>query len=158
MTPKYSPILWWPPKNIHKIFIPPNILIFLKTPKNIENQNFEPQKMARAYVCMKISEFPLGWRLVISSCTRKILQLPGCLPLPSHFKRNGYSPEKTNEKVLQCSPFIILYMGSIGTEHVISKMCYKGTILQKNYRKNYHYMVIFLIIPLQTSMLYQGVL
>ena len=58
MTPKYSPILWWPQKIIHKIFIPKKISIFRKTPKNIEIQNFEPQKMARAYVCMRISEYP----------------------------------------------------------------------------------------------------
>ena len=46
------------PKNLHKIFIPQKIYFFLKTPKNIEIQNFEPQKMTRAYVCMKISEYP----------------------------------------------------------------------------------------------------
>ena len=37
--PQTSPILWWPQKNIHKIFIPPpppqKKIIFLKTPKNI---------------------------------------------------------------------------------------------------------------------------
>ena len=49
------------PKNIHKIFIPQKIFIFLKTPKNIEIQNFESKKIARAYVCVKISEYtPLG--------------------------------------------------------------------------------------------------
>ena len=48
-------------KNIHKIFIFPKIFIFLKTPKNIEIQNFEPKKMTRAYVCIKISEYPLGF-------------------------------------------------------------------------------------------------
>ena len=36
----------------------PKIYISLKTPKNFEIQNFEPQKMTRAYVCMKISEYP----------------------------------------------------------------------------------------------------
>ena len=46
------------PKNIHKISIPQKIFIFLKTPKNIEIQNFEPQKMGRVYVCVKISEYP----------------------------------------------------------------------------------------------------
>ena len=46
------------PKNIHKIFIPQKLFIFLKTPKNIEIQNFETKKMTRAYVCMKISENP----------------------------------------------------------------------------------------------------
>ena len=57
MAPKYSPILSRPQNNIHKIFIPQKIFIFLKTPKNIEIQNFEPQKMTRVYVCMKISEY-----------------------------------------------------------------------------------------------------
>ena len=58
MTTKYSPILWWPPKNIHKIFILKKILFFLKTPKIIEIQNFEPKEITRAYVCMKLSEYP----------------------------------------------------------------------------------------------------
>ena len=38
--PKYSLILWWPQKSIHKIVAPQKIFIFLKTPKNIEIQNF----------------------------------------------------------------------------------------------------------------------
>ena len=37
------------PKNIHKIFIPQKIFIFLKTQKNIEIQNLNPKKMDRAY-------------------------------------------------------------------------------------------------------------
>ena len=36
------------------------IFIFLKIPPKIEIQNFEPQKMGRAYVCVKISEYPPG--------------------------------------------------------------------------------------------------
>ena len=44
---KYSQNLHTP-KNIH----------FSETPKNSEIQNFEPQKMTRAYVCMKIPEYP----------------------------------------------------------------------------------------------------
>ena len=43
------------PQNLHT---PQKIFIFLKTPKNIEIQNFEPQKIGRAYVCLKISEYP----------------------------------------------------------------------------------------------------
>ena len=39
------------PKQIH-------VFIFLKNPKNIEIQNFEPKKMGLAYVCVKISEYP----------------------------------------------------------------------------------------------------
>ena len=35
----------------------------------------------------------------------------------------------------QYSPFIILYLGSIGMDRVISEPCYKETILQRNYRK-----------------------
>ena len=37
---------------------PKKIFIFLKTQKNIEIQNFEPKKMGRAYVCVKIPEYP----------------------------------------------------------------------------------------------------
>ena len=41
------------------MFIPQTIFTFLKTPQNIEIQNFEPQKMIPAYVCMKmIYEYP----------------------------------------------------------------------------------------------------
>ena len=36
---------------------------------------------------------------------------------------------------IQCSTFIILYMGSIGMDHVISELWFTGTILQRNYRK-----------------------
>ena len=39
------------PKNIStKSSYPPKIFIFLKTPKNIEIKNFEPQKMTRANI------------------------------------------------------------------------------------------------------------
>ena len=38
------------PKDIHKIFIPQKIFIFLKTLKGIEIQNFEPQNGAS--LCM----------------------------------------------------------------------------------------------------------
>ena len=45
------------------------ILFFLKTPKNIEVQNFEPQKTTRAYICKKISEYPpLSWALPLPCC------------------------------------------------------------------------------------------
>ena len=47
------------PKNIHNFIIPQKIFNFLKTPQNIEIQNFQPQKMVRPYVYfMKISEYP----------------------------------------------------------------------------------------------------
>ena len=36
---------------------------------------------------------------------------------------------------VQCNTFITLSLGSIGMDHVISELCYKGTILQRNYRK-----------------------
>ena len=42
------------PQNFHT----PKIFIFLKTQKNIEIQKFDPKKSGRAYVCMKISEYP----------------------------------------------------------------------------------------------------
>ena len=46
MTKKY-------PENLHT----QKIFNFLKTLKNIEILNFEPPKMAKAYVYMKISEY-----------------------------------------------------------------------------------------------------
>ena len=54
------------PKNIHKIFMAKIVFVFLKTPKYIEIQNFEPQKMNRAYVCMKISKYPPPWEPYVS--------------------------------------------------------------------------------------------
>ena len=46
------------PKKYPQNLQTPKILIFLKNQKNIEIQNFEPEKIARAYVCVKISEYP----------------------------------------------------------------------------------------------------
>ena len=48
-------------KNIQKIFMPPKIFIFSENPKNIEIQNFEPKKITRAYIRMKISKYPPCW-------------------------------------------------------------------------------------------------
>ena len=36
---------------------------------------------------------------------------------------------------IQCSPFITLYLGSTGMDHVIGELFYKGAILQRDYRK-----------------------
>ena len=44
----------------------PKIFIFLKTPKDIKIQSFEPPKITRAYVYMKISEKPPA-NIIISS-------------------------------------------------------------------------------------------
>ena len=50
------------PKNIHKIFIPLKnihfLFIFLKTPKNIEIQNFEPKKWAEPTYVWKYQSTP----------------------------------------------------------------------------------------------------
>ena len=42
------------PQNIPKTYL----FIFLKTPINIEIQNFEPKRTTLAYVCMKILDYP----------------------------------------------------------------------------------------------------
>ena len=60
MAPKKYPQNLHTQKNIN----------FSENPKNIEIQIFDPKKMVRAYVCMKISEYPPG------PGTR----LRGCLP------------------------------------------------------------------------------
>ena len=64
MTPKYSPFLWWPPPKFPQNYQTPKNIYFSEPPppkkKNTEIQNFDPQKMTLAYVCMKISEYPPG--------------------------------------------------------------------------------------------------
>ena len=57
MTLKLAQICDDPPKISTKSSYPTKIFISLKTPKNIETQNYEPQKIVRAYVCVKISEY-----------------------------------------------------------------------------------------------------
>ena len=57
MTLKLAQFCDDPKKISTKSSYPQKILIFLKTPKNIEIKNFEPQNIARAYVCVKISEY-----------------------------------------------------------------------------------------------------
>ena len=67
MTPKYKPILWWPPPplNIHKISFPKNIYFFWKSPKILKFKILNPPKMAQAYVCLKISEYPpMGFQTI----------------------------------------------------------------------------------------------
>ena len=54
MTLKLAPFCDDLKKYPQYLHTPPKILIFLKTPKNIEIQNFEPPKIARAYVCENI--------------------------------------------------------------------------------------------------------
>ena len=58
MTLKLAKFCDDPQKISTKSSYPQKIFIFLKTPKNIEIQDFEPKKMGRAYVCVKISEYP----------------------------------------------------------------------------------------------------
>ena len=58
--PQSSPICDDPKKYLQNIHTPKIYSFFWKTPKNIEIQNFEPQKIARGYVCVKISEYPPG--------------------------------------------------------------------------------------------------
>ena len=57
---KFSLILWWPQNNIRKIFIPKKYSFFRKPKKIYWNLKFWTRKIARAYVCMKISEHPAG--------------------------------------------------------------------------------------------------
>ena len=74
MTLKLAQFCDDPQKKSTKSSFPQKIFIFLKTPKNIEIQNFEPQKMGRAYVCVKISEYPppLGLATVTKSLPTEI--------------------------------------------------------------------------------------
>ena len=58
MTLKLAQFCDDPQKISTKSSYPKKIFIFLKTQINIEIQNFDPKKMDRAYVCVKISEYP----------------------------------------------------------------------------------------------------
>ena len=58
MTLKLAQFCDDPNKISTKSSYPQKLSIFLKTPKNIEILNFEPQKMGRAYVYVKILEYP----------------------------------------------------------------------------------------------------
>ena len=78
--------------------------------------------------------------------------------------------------LVQCSPFITLCLGSLEINCVISKSCYKGTILQRNYRKmtviwsfsynsfvkfhgkkiGSHYMARFFLNPCNNEVCYKG--
>ena len=60
MTLKLAKFYDDPKKISTKSSYPKKIFIFLKTQKNIDIQNFEPKKMGRAYVCVKVSEYPPG--------------------------------------------------------------------------------------------------
>ena len=63
MTPKYSPILWWPQKK-YQIFISPKNIRFSENPKNIEIQNFEPKTELTnvwKYQCTPPPPPPLGF-------------------------------------------------------------------------------------------------
>ena len=58
MTLKLAQFCYDQKKISTKSSYPQKMFIFLKTQKNIEIQNFEPKKIGRAYVCVKISEYP----------------------------------------------------------------------------------------------------
>ena len=55
MTPPPPPKKKKNSQNLHNI---QKNIHFSENPKNIQSQNFEPQKIARAYVCVIISECP----------------------------------------------------------------------------------------------------
>ena len=68
MTLKYSPIMWQTPKISTKSSYPKNIH-FSENPKTYWNWNFWTPKMALAYVCMKILEYPPPPLLSCVSCS-----------------------------------------------------------------------------------------
>ena len=72
MTLKLAQFCDDPKKISTKSSYPKKVFIFLKTQKNIEIQNYEPKKMGRAYVCVKISEYPPG--PAISHCSHLLLK------------------------------------------------------------------------------------
>ena len=54
MTPKYGPILWWPQKNIHEIFMPPKYLFFWKSIKILKFKILNPKNDPSRRMCENI--------------------------------------------------------------------------------------------------------
>ena len=87
MTLKLAQFCDDPKKISTKSSYPQKIFIFLKTKKNIEIQNFEPKKMVRAYVYVKISEYPPGVQARLS------LHLSKCHIVGNHMSRHYISQQ-----------------------------------------------------------------
>ena len=95
------------PKDIHKIFIPQKIFIFLKTLKGIEIQNFEPQNGAS----LRMNE--------------NIIVPPLHPLLPDRNRAGGVQTQITEKKTLIrvfivgffCN-YIIFFYGSKGSKHL----------------------------------------
>ena len=79
MTPKYRPILWWRPKNIHKIFIPPK-KFFFENPKTYWNSKFWTEKKydpsVRMYKKFRVSPPPPPMGRGRTEMALWMLQLP----------------------------------------------------------------------------------
>ena len=83
------------PKDIHKIFIPQKIFIFLKTLKGIEIQNFEPQNGAS----LRMNE--------------NIIVPPPLHPLLADRNRGRGRPDSNNRKKTLIRVFIVGFFATI---------------------------------------------
>ena len=83
------------PKDIHKIFIPQKIFIFLKTIKGIEIQNFEPQNGAS----LRMNE--------------NIIVPPPLHPLLADRNRGRGRPDSNNRKKTLIRVFIVGFFATI---------------------------------------------
>ena len=97
------------PKDIHKIFIPQKIFIFLKTLKGIEIQNFEPQNGASLRMNENIIVPPP----------------PPLHPLLADRNRGRGRPDSNNRKKTLIRVFIVgflqlyyIFYGSKGSKHL----------------------------------------
>ena len=60
LTPEFSPILLWPQKNIHKIFIPKKYSFFWKPPKILKFKILNPKKCPEPTYLWKYQSTPPG--------------------------------------------------------------------------------------------------
>ena len=74
-----------------------------------------------------------------TSVTRTLVMVPPVLDThllhACKFQKKVSNVSLTSYLEIQCSPFIILCLVSIGFDHVLSESFYKGAILLRNYRK-----------------------
>ena len=104
------------------------------------HRNVNENMFSFTFLCKFSQVFPKQICYSFTLLVSNMIYNPG---FPNSYGLNAFSqiqqaPGPNFRKVgksLQCSPFIMLSLGSIGRDCVIGKSCYKETILQRNYRK-----------------------
>ena len=112
------------PKDIHKIFIPQKIFIFLKTLKGIEIQNFEPQNGASLRMNENIIVPPLP---------------PPLRPLLADRNRGRGRPDSNNRKKTLIRVFIVVFF----CNYIIFFTVQKGRNIYRGWGGGCNFLLLF---------------